>query len=288
VKVHLLFLKISFIYFMRTILTIWIFTLLACTTSTQEISEHQNKSDLPDNAAPHQDSITFVEPIEPTPDSVDFSKYDILLKSGSADYAAKRREIAQAIEQLKVLYKNEKIGLDSVRHFFTENLLNGIIPYWYGTKYDFDGHTAIPGQGEIACGYFVSTTLRDMGLNLDRYKLAQQNPVNEAKTLSLNDSVIALSGDFANEVIAIVKKQFENGIYFIGLDSGHVGFLLKRKEEVFFIHSNYLSPQEVVIERAIDSEVLLYYTGFHFAEITANDDLMRKWLGNEELTVIVD
>jgi len=67
-----------------------------------------------------------------------------------------------------------------------------------------------------------------------------------------------------------------------------VGFLLKRKGEVFFIHSNYLSPQEVVIESAMDSEVLSYYTAFHFAEITANDDLMRKWLNGDEVEVILD
>lgn len=273
---------------MKAISAIWILILTACSTSTQESNERVSITDTSEVTILHEDTMPADDPIKAKPESVDFSQFDVGLKSGSADYKAKKREIAQQRAKLSTLFESGEIGLDSVRNFFTESLLNSIFPYWYGTKYDFDGHTAIPGQGEIACGYFVSTTLRDMGLNLDRYKLAQQNPVNEAKTLSLNDSVIALSGDFANEVIDIVKKQFEKGIYFIGLDSGHVGFLLKRKEEVFFIHSNYLSPPEVVIERAMDSEVLSCYRTFYFSKITANDDLIRKWLGNDELTVIVD
>ncbi|MCH8319094.1 MAG: hypothetical protein IIA88_11480, partial [Bacteroidetes bacterium] len=272
---------------MRTILTIWIFTLLACTTSTQEISEHQNKSDLPDNTTPHQDSITFAEPIEPKSDSVDFGKYGIRLTGDSLDYKTMKHEIAKAREKLRILFESGKIDLDSVRNFFTESLLNGIIPYWYGTKWDFDGYTATPKNGKIACGYFVSTTLQHIGLNLNRYRFAQQTPINEAKTLCLNDSVITFSDSTAN-LISAVRKEFEKGIYFVGLESNHVGFLLKRNEEVFFIHSNYLGPQEVVIERAINSEVLLYYTAFYLAEITVNDNLMRKWLNGDEVEVILD
>lgn len=272
---------------MRTILTIWIFILFACITSTQEISEHQNKSDFMDNTTPHQDSITFVKPFEPKSDSVDFSKYGIRLTSDSLDYKTMKHEIAKAREKLKVLFERGKIDLDSVRNFFTESLLNGIIPYWYGTEWDFDGYTATPKNGKIACGYFVSTTLQHIGLNLNRYKFAQQSPINEAKTFCLNDSVITFSNSTAN-LISAVRKEFENGIYFVGLEINHVGFLLKRNEEVFFIHSNYFGPQEVVIERAIDSEVFSYYRAFYFAEITANDDLMKKWLTSDEIKIVMD
>src|SRR5690606_907796 len=91
--------------------------------------------------------------------------------------------------------------LDSVMEVFTLKLLNEIIPYWYGTEWDFEGHTAIPNEGKIACGYFVSTTLRDMGLNINRYKLAQQHGLNEARTIALGNT---------NNIISFNLAKFNN------------------------------------------------------------------------------
>lgn len=66
---------------------------------------------------------------------------------------------------------------DEVLHragqLFLEELSGTLIPYWLGTDYDFYGQTYIPGKGEIACGYFVTTLLEDMGVQLDRNGLAK-------------------------------------------------------------------------------------------------------------------
>ncbi len=75
------------------------------------------------------------------------------------------------------------------------------------------GHTAVPKEGEIACGYFVSTTLLHMGVPLNRYKIAQQNPLNEAKTYAAGDSVY----QFTSYGVALAKMHTENfaaGFYF--------------------------------------------------------------------------
>jgi hypothetical protein len=89
----------------------------------------------------------------------------------------------------------QKVGadMDSVSKVFQESLLNRIIPQWAGTTWSFEGHTSVPQQGEIACGYFVSTTLRDVGINLNRYTLAQQLPINEAKSLKINTDIIEIN-----------------------------------------------------------------------------------------------
>ncbi len=60
-------------------------------------------------------------------------------------------------------------------------LIDSIFPAWYDTPWDFNGISNVPGEGEIACGYFVSTTLKHAGFNLNRYKLAQQG-ANEIAT----------------------------------------------------------------------------------------------------------
>ena len=47
----------------------------------------------------------------------------------------------------------------------------------------------------------------------------------------------------------LFRKNYKEGLYFIGLDN-HVGFLLFRNNELYFIHSNYSSPAIVKLEKA--------------------------------------
>ena len=119
------------------------------------------------------------------------------------------------------------------------NMVNGLIPHWYGTPWDFEGHTDIPGEGEIACGYFVSTTLVHAGFNLNRYRLAQQSAYSEIKTLQTTGSMHKLINKELTDLIAFAKSNLEEGLYVIGLDF-HVGYLLKWKSEVYFLHSKLL------------------------------------------------
>lgn len=196
-------------------------------------------------------------------------------------YAQTKTEIATQRLLLAQAYQNSKISLDSVGRYFEQALLNQIIPYWYGTAWTFEGHTNIPNQGTIACGYFVSTTLKHMGVNLNRYKLAQQWPKHEAK--SLDTAMILVEGN-CEELL----QEMQEGIYFIGLDASHVGYLLKRQNHLFFIHSNYSSPTEVVIEDAAFSEVFMSYRSFYLAKLSANNSLMEAWLSKERLSVVTE
>ena len=90
---------------------------------------------------------------------------------------------------------------------FENYLVNEIIPHWYGTEWDFNGYTAVPNQGVIACGYFVSTTLLHMGINVNRYKMAQQAGLYEAQTLALSeDNYRTIRGIDSLEVI--LKRDY--------------------------------------------------------------------------------
>ena len=110
----------------------------------------------------------------------------VLKEDKNKSYAETKAEI----ERIRSKIDAKNITIDSLSNLFTDLLLNRVIPYWYGTKWSFEGHTSIPMQGEIACGYLVSTTLRDIGININRYRLAQQSPVNVAKTINI-DKVIS-------------------------------------------------------------------------------------------------
>ncbi|WP_045471112.1 hypothetical protein [Winogradskyella sp. PG-2] len=82
------------------------------------------------------------------------------------------------------LYEIDKNkAIDSASKYIYSKLLNDIVPHWYDTPWDFNGHTSTPNNGEIACGYFVSSTLKHLGFNLNRYKMAQAAGLNEAKLL---------------------------------------------------------------------------------------------------------
>ncbi|HIA10931.1 MAG TPA: hypothetical protein EYN69_02530 [Flavobacteriales bacterium] len=229
-----------------------------------------------------EDSLTAdATPIDTAPHEINWEAVDIRLAPGTLAYGLQCGRVEETRKRLGTLYGKQHITMDSIAVIFTELLVNDIIPYWYGTPWSFEGHTDTPGQGEIACGYFVSTTLLHVGVNLHRYKLAQQSPINEAKTLSLGDPIIILS-DTSTKVIETIRDDFEDGIYFLGWESSHVGYLLKRKGEVFLIHSDYYSQSKVIIERAADSEVFSFYETFYIAPITTNKALIEKWLTQDD------
>ncbi len=173
-------------------------------------------------------------------------------------------------------------AIDSASSYLYNKLLNHIIPHWYNTPWDFNGHTDIPNEGVIACGYFVSTTLKHLGFNLNRYKMAQQAGLLEAKALQDNSKLQLFSGMSFEKLKANLDTTYTDGIYFVGLDN-HVGYVLIHNAELYFLHSSYCD-NKVVIELAEHSPCFssnLYV----FAEVTTNRDLIKKWIFNERLVV---
>ena len=206
---------------------------------------------------------------------------DINEVSGSivSSYSAEKAASEQLRARLNSAFNLKKITMEEVKISFSDHLVNRLIPHWYGTEWSFNGHTAIPKKGKIACGYFVSTTLRDMGLRLNRYKLAQKSPIDEAKMISCGAVVNTITASNTSTAIQEIGKITQEGISFIGFDEGHVGFLLKKEGELFLVHSNYLYPNaEVCMERLEESNVFKKFLTFHLVDISNNDLLIQRWL----------
>ena len=106
---------------------------------------------------------------------------------------------------------------------FTNQLTNKIFPYWYGTDWNFNGTSQKPNEGSIACGYFVTTTLRDIGVDINRVKLAQCASEEMIKKLVSEDNIYRFSNKNIQEFEKTLKEK-GNGIYVVGLDH-HTGFL---------------------------------------------------------------
>jgi hypothetical protein len=199
-------------------------------------------------------------------------------------YDQAKNKAAKAKARIKQL----KLPQDSVAHIFTELLVNELIPHWYGTPWTFEGHTDKPKQGDIACGYFVSTTLLHMGINVNRYKLAQQWPSIEAKSLSLGEPVITITNTTTASNIEALCTQLAEGIYFLGFGSNHVGYLLKRDGALFVIHSKFINNEGVVIEKVCDSAVFAMFQQFHIAPLSTNLRLMERWVSGTAVTVLTE
>lgn len=202
------------------------------------------------------------------------------LNNANVSYAATKADVSVLKNELKAGLVAGVVSMDSIKVIFAHHLVNKIIPHWYGTPWSFGGHTEVPNQGKIACGYFISTTLRDMGVKLNRYKLAQKSPIDEAKVISCGAEISNIQEETSEKAIEEIDRLTKDGIYFIGFDQGHVGYLLKQKGELFLIHSNYFAPVSVTIETIQTSRAFKSFSKFYLVDISNNDLLLERWLDN--------
>jgi len=167
------------------------------------------------------------------------------------------------------------------RTFVTGSIYQEIFPSWYGTPWDFNGTTEVPQQGKIACGYFVSTVLRDAGWRVQRVRLAQQASENIILSLTTDPHVKRFRRVPISDFVSTVK-QWGTGIYVVGLDV-HTGFIVNTGSEVYFIHSSYVEPYVVVREKAIESRILAASNYRVLGKITADEQFIEKWLLKKEI-----
>lgn len=197
------------------------------------------------------------------------------------NYNSVKNTIEKNRKELQISYQtsvNKNEIIDKASKKLTSFLLDDVINHWYETKWSFEGHSEIPKQGTIACGYFVSTTLRDVGFNLNRYKLAQRSPEDEAKVIACGTLIKKLENISIQELKAYFLKQ-KDGIYFIGLDF-HVGYIYKTKTAVYFIHSNYIDNKGVIKEN-IENSNAIASKNYFIVNISHNQNLVKKWLLKE-------
>ncbi|MCF8296559.1 MAG: hypothetical protein K9J13_03355 [Saprospiraceae bacterium] len=195
---------------------------------------------------------------------------------------AKQQEFKQAYNLLTDS-SEKKAFRDSTAKFLTDKLLNDFIPHWYGTEWDYNGTSEIPGSGYIACGYFVSTTLKHLGFNLNRYKFAQQSGLNGAKTIQMGEKLKKYYSRNDSQIPETLVKELKPGLYQVGL-SCHVGYLLIKNQKAWFIHSNYFHSG-VMIENAAHSDAFAS-TIYIISDITFNDKLIGKWILGEEIEIV--
>lgn len=180
------------------------------------------------------------------------------------------KEISR-INKDRLSLKKNNTKLDSVKQYLLRQYNSVVFPYWVGTSWDYNGYTNVPRQSTIACGYFVSTSLKHIGFNWNRFELAKM--YSKDMVNSVCDSVYKF--DTKQELHTYIRYRPDN-LYIIGL-SGHVGLILKYQKELWFIHSDYHNRVGPIKEKIELSQALNESDVFWCGTFLTKKNL-NKWL----------
>jgi hypothetical protein len=161
---------------------------------------------------------------------------------------------------------------------FAHAVTKTIAPAWLGTKWDFNGITQEPQKGKIACGYFVTTVLRDAGLPIERVKLAQCASEKIVTTLVQDKYIKRFSAVAMDDFIAYLKLN-GFGLYIVGLDN-HTGFIFNDGLDIWFIHSSILGTRDVQQEKAASSSILQKSKYRIVGKISEDELVLGKWVNS--------
>lgn len=177
----------------------------------------------------------------------------------------------------------ERLAVEHDARVILEHTLPEMMRCWLGTPWDFNGTASKPGGGRIACGYFVATVLMDAGFQVDRYQLAQQPSGNILRSfLEKDDCELSVGKPY--EAFANGMEAAAPGIYLIGLDT-HVGFLVRSGKDFRMIHASGSRPWCVVDEGREDAHVLQRSNWRMLGNLTADREVLRRWLRAGKIVV---
>ena len=220
-------------------------------------------------ALPPDDAPTVrVETPAPSPDRTAYAQT-------IASVVERRAALFVRLEQSRSVQEREDV-LAEASLLLRRAIVDELAPHWYGTPWAYHGTTQVPGEGSIACGYFVTTLLRDVGLDLPRVRLAQVPSETMIRAL-VDRPAIRRYSDVPIDGFVESVREWGEGLYIVGLDI-HVGFVVHDERGVRFLHSSYVEPSQVVEEPAEDSVILAGSRYRVLGRLTTDAGLLESWL----------
>ena len=209
----------------------------------------------------------------------DLERYEVLEK----ELKTWRGELVKEYRQARS--PEQKAAVEHDARIILEMILPEMMRCWRGTGYDFNGVAERPGEGKIACGYYVSTVIRDAGFKVNRYKLAQQPSANILRTFTDAENCQLRVGE-KYESYADWLESMEPGVYLMGLDT-HVGFVVvERSGDMKFLHSSGIEKAGVVEEPRDQALAIKWSKWRMLGHFTADPDVIRTWLAGEDVRVV--
>jgi hypothetical protein len=199
-------------------------------------------------------------------------------------YAALTAQIIAERDKLKTRYLNaatraEQTQIIDEASVLLENTLPEMMRCWLGHPWDFHGTATTPGEGKIACGYFITVIMRDAGFNINRIKVAQQPSQNIIRTFVNDRSAFEVKTNTPyQDYVNHITKNYE-GIHIVGLDK-HVAFIVIKDQEMRFIHSGGL--QYCVVDEDKTNAHALEHSNYRvISNISRNPQVLKMWILNE-------
>jgi hypothetical protein len=161
-----------------------------------------------------------------------------------------------------------------------EALDEEFFPAWEGTPWEFYGTSERPREGTIACGYYVTTILRDAGFRIERTRLAQQASEHIVKTFAQESEIQRFRHAPLADLIASVRKRHGDGLFIVGMDL-HVGLLRLAGDKALLCHSAVLEPRHAVCHDALTSPGMV--SQYHVIGPVLSDRRVRDWLEGKKV-----
>ncbi len=153
---------------------------------------------------------------------------------------------------------------------------------WAGTTWEFYGTTEVPREGAIACGYYVSTLMRDAGFKVERVKLAQQASEYIVRTLAAPEQTMRFRDGDVKSLLASLRATHGEGLYVVGMDF-HVAFLRVDAKSEQLCHLAVFAPTAVLCEDAATSAG--FVSRYHIVGKLFSDAQLRAWLDGAAIPV---
>lgn len=151
-----------------------------------------------------------------------------------------------------------------------------LIPAWEGTPWSFSGTSERPGEGSIACGFFVGTLLEHAGFRVDRLALGRLASEHIAKSLAGSRALRRYS-DVEPEVVAADLLEMGPGLYAIGLDFHAAWARVTDDGQLWFIHSTVYGKGGVLIEPLLGDNPF-FHSRYRVVAKLLGDRMMESWL----------
>ncbi len=205
------------------------------------------------------------------------------MNSDSTSYQGLINKIHFQRDSISTLYYSTNTNerdriIKKAEEFLITTYYKTLIPKWLGTKWAFYGETQIPGDSSIACGHFVVTTLKHLGINLeDSHEMATNYSAYMVNSLCDTSYKVYKASD----ILTIVKKLPDN-IWVVGLRS-HSGLLIKYQGQIHFVHSSCTDPSMVVDELAEESSTFIGSSIYVAGSLFRNNSLTEKWIKGDKV-----
>ncbi|MCF7861727.1 hypothetical protein K9M79_05760 [Candidatus Woesearchaeota archaeon] len=211
------------------------------------------------------------------PDMQKRTDYDTILHNIKSTQKSFQRKYAAAdhVHRAQIIQE--------AREYVIGQITNNIMPAWYGTKWDFNGSTTKPGEGKIACGIYVATTLKQAGFNFHRTRHGTQPFEHLIKNFT--SDIDRYSNKPVSKVLEDVKKKGP-GLYIAGLDC-HGGFLVnKGAGDIRFVHSSYYWPNIGVMGERLGTDNPFKASKYRVVGKILGDKMMKCWLTGNKIPLI--